>query len=1265
MIHRSGQIGLPFLCRLAVLSFMSFGLGEVSIGYAQDQDGNAGGDTADKPNIVFVFIDDMGYGDLSCFGNRDIDTPNLDRLAEQGAKYEQFYVASPICSPSRVAVTTGQYPARHRIHSFLASRRRNRERGMRDFLDPNVQTIGKQFKSVGYETAHFGKWHMGGGRDVDDAPLPSEYGFDESLVSFEGLGDRILPPGNLSRLSEALERGEITHVEKHEQTKIYVDRSIDFIQRQAMADQPFYLQLWLNDVHDSHIPSNEQLAALESRFGNARTGTPAWADNPFQVAFYAVLIEMDRQLGRVFDTLDELEIADETLVIVTSDNGPTAWPRYHAAGQEAPGSTGGLRGRKWSLYEGGIREPLIVRWPSHVPAGHVDSTSVISTLDLLPTLSALVGASTSGLELDGVDISDAFLGTPIVRSKPLFFEYGRDPSFLQPASPVDQSPNLAVRQGSWKLLVDADLRRLELYDLSSSQLEFENVAGDHPEVVQELVEEVFRWKDSLPGYGHENSSTHLPIRQLISAELGHSVPSRSLPKVANSEIMVDVRLTTEGKNGVIVAHGGEGNGYALFLQNGLPHFTVRSNSIATTIASTQPLPNDEIVRIHASLDESQQLTLKVDGRDVAIPVAASFLTAQPLDPFDVGRDQAGRVGDYGGDFQFSGDLHRIMVTFHQVKQATRPSRLVSPTVAELQTRVPTHPHPVPIFQRRNWMSLHGYWNYEITSDEDAAPVEWKRRLRVPFPIESLLSDVQLDMEPDTLLWCRSSLSVPENWNGDQLMLHVENASGLTQLILNGSVVYDGKRGQFPMSIDITSQVNWKDPNELIARFEPTRVADPSDKSALNRFAIAKDPNVVTGFNDAIWLESRPKLHVSNLQLNADSVNGTVDVLAQIEALDRACELHVRLEHDGKIVGQQVRALEPVERDGNGSDEARYEFAIDSPRLWAPDSPELYDVVCELRVANEIVDHVTSYCAFRALTKSIDEEGATRFELNGQPFFVIAAEYAVSWPGGLTTAPTDRAIQLEMERAKSLGINTLILSEDMESARWYHWADRYGVLVWQSIAASDQEYGWLSPRDPQPQFANPVEPNAKQQQAGKLSKNLARLARHPSIVAWLSDSSSASGSPIHEEMVDWIEALGTGLVIRGADMSILPVNELSDIDAGVLSLQGLDSETGYRVAVFDLGSHVVPGHSAIAHEHDWTQVQTDRDEAIQTLVEKASWLGELQSAGVAGAFLGPLVDSPYSHNGIVTLDRGYVKPQPGRLREMLRQLNGQGDANVER
>ena len=161
-----------------------------------------------KPNVIMIFIDDMGYADPSFFGNPVVETPHMDALAEQGLKFTNFYVNSPICSPSRVALNTGRYPMRYKIHSYIASSEQNERRAMANYLDPSAPFYARVLKENGYATGHFGKWHMGGGRDLGDVPHPTEYGFDKSLVSFEGIGDRVLFPGRgLCEQSAELGRG--------------------------------------------------------------------------------------------------------------------------------------------------------------------------------------------------------------------------------------------------------------------------------------------------------------------------------------------------------------------------------------------------------------------------------------------------------------------------------------------------------------------------------------------------------------------------------------------------------------------------------------------------------------------------------------------------------------------------------------------------------------------------------------------------------------------------------------------------------------------------------------------------------------------------------------------------------------------------------------------------------------------------------------------------------------------------------------------------
>ncbi len=442
---------------------------------------------APRLNVVQILIDDMGYGDLGCFGGA-IATPSIDRIAAKGVRFTQAYVASPVCSPSRVGITTGQFPARQGIHSYLDTSQRQRELGQRDFLDPKAPCIARAFQQAGYATGHFGKWHMGGGRDVGDAPLPTEYGFDESYTSFEGLGDRVLPPGKLSELNEKLGRGRIAHAPQSELTGIYVDRSVDFIQRSVAARKPFYLHLWPNEVHDPFEPKAELLKKFE-RF----------AANKYVQQYSAMLDNLDQQVGRLVDTIERMGQAANTLFVVLSDNGPTAWPSYYKEKLDPPGSTSGLRGRKWSLYEGGIRTPLIVRWDTRIPAGKTDTTAVASSVDLFPTCCALAGVLPPSSEtLDGVNLGKAFLGHPMERRKDLLWDYGRSPTMIRPGLPRDRSPNLAIRSGPWKLLMNGDGSNIELYDFRQSEKEETNVGAANPALAKELSGKLLNWRKSLP-----------------------------------------------------------------------------------------------------------------------------------------------------------------------------------------------------------------------------------------------------------------------------------------------------------------------------------------------------------------------------------------------------------------------------------------------------------------------------------------------------------------------------------------------------------------------------------------------------------------------------------------------------------------------------------------------------------------------------------------------------------------------------------------------
>lgn len=434
--------------------------------------------TEARPNVLFILVDDLGYGDLGCYGGVGVPTPNIDQLAKEGTRFTQFYSASPICSPSRIGFTTGTFPARWRITSFLHERAGNRADDQVDWLDPQAPSLARLLQGAGYATGHFGKWHMGGGRDVDDAPLPSAYGFDESLINsvpIEGMGP-------------ATAMG----TPRWKTTSIFIERTLDFIKHQQAAGKPFYINLWFSEMHDAHIPRPEDAdPALLAAGTPVDAGKPKYPQN--LDAFRRSLQGFDRDLGRLLAGLKELGVDQNTLLLFTGDNGPQ--PLYEKAGGRA--RTGGLRGQKWSLYEGGIREPFLVRWPAQVPAGRVDETSLLSAVDFLPTVCSLAGV-TPPAQLDGENVRAAWLGQDWKRTRPLLWDYGRTATFKKPPGKSDQSPNLTIRDVNWKFLINADGSTAELYDLAADPQETRNLVTDQPAIAERLQQAVLSWRKSLP-----------------------------------------------------------------------------------------------------------------------------------------------------------------------------------------------------------------------------------------------------------------------------------------------------------------------------------------------------------------------------------------------------------------------------------------------------------------------------------------------------------------------------------------------------------------------------------------------------------------------------------------------------------------------------------------------------------------------------------------------------------------------------------------------
>lgn len=426
-----------------------------------------------QPNIIFIFADDWGWGDLGCYGHPHVETPNLDRLAAEGTLFSQFYVCSGVCSPSRAAVMTGRFPAHHGIHGHFADHDMNARRGMPNWLDPSSQTYTRLLQRHGYRIGHYGKWHLGHG---DGAPEPFSYGIDECRIN----------TGNGPYL------GFLTNdvgPDRASSSERIVDETIGFIDRHK--EEPFLVNVWLNDTHATLDPDEKQLEpylrfapkGLEEKHPGANA------------IYFAAVANADRHIGRLLDHLDATGLTDDSIVIFSADNGPEDIAIQNAS-HSGVGSPGPFRGRKRSLYEGGIRTPFLLRWTNGgTPAGAVNDDTPLSAVDLFPTFCAAAGCDiTEDYGLQGENMLDVFQGEPRGRSTPLMWEW----RFRIAGHVINRSPILAIRDGRWKLLVNPDGDRTELFDIPSDPTELDNLANDYPDRVASMTERVKAWQSDLP-----------------------------------------------------------------------------------------------------------------------------------------------------------------------------------------------------------------------------------------------------------------------------------------------------------------------------------------------------------------------------------------------------------------------------------------------------------------------------------------------------------------------------------------------------------------------------------------------------------------------------------------------------------------------------------------------------------------------------------------------------------------------------------------------
>lgn len=425
-----------------------------------------------RPNFVLIYIDDMGWRDLGVQGSTFYETPNIDQLAAEGMRFTRAYANAPNCAPSRAALLSGQYAPRTGVYTVASAERGQAENralvpvANRTDLDLDVETLAETLARVGYTSGHIGKWHLGG-----PGSLPEDQGFAWSIASDArgsppgyffpyGEGDRALPGLDTGDPGEYL-------------TDRLIDESIRFIEREQ--DGPFFLQLSHYSVHTPLEAKPELVARYE--------GKPP-SDGHGHATYAAMVHSVDEGVGRLLEALDDLGLMENTVVIFTSDNGG-----FGPATAMTP-----LRGSKGMLYEGGIRVPLLVRWPGDVAPGRESGVPVLG-IDLYPTLAEIAGAPLPEAHLlDGKSLVPVLTETSSLPSRDLFWHFpaylGADASV---SGPWRTTPVSALQRGRFKLLHFFEGSRWELYDLEADESETNDLAEEMPHVTRELRDALEQW----------------------------------------------------------------------------------------------------------------------------------------------------------------------------------------------------------------------------------------------------------------------------------------------------------------------------------------------------------------------------------------------------------------------------------------------------------------------------------------------------------------------------------------------------------------------------------------------------------------------------------------------------------------------------------------------------------------------------------------------------------------------------------------------------
>jgi len=447
----------------------------------------------DKPNFLIILVDDMGFGDPGCFGNKIIKTPNIDQLCAEGMKLTDCYAAAPVCSPARAGLLTGRVPHRCGVYDWISDAKGHNYM----HLPKNEITVSSILKKAGYATSVVGKWHLNGKMNSPEQPQPNDFGFDHWFVTGMNLKQQLNPNG-------FIRNGKKVETTKGYACEVVVNEAIHWLEKERGKNKPFFQCLWFHEPHEP-IDAPPDLVEMYADHDGTKP------------LYYANVTNLDRQIGRVLKQIGEIGERDNTVVFFTSDNGPAQLAKSGYRSR-SHGSAGPFREYKWTLFEGGIRVPGIIRWPGNTKPGEV-CREPVSGVDFLPTVCSILGEPLPADRcIDGADISPVFQGKSINRKTPLHWHYSS--SYAGPQSVMHQEDFTITadwdiehpvmgrfKKETIQSIKKANLTNFKLYNVSKDPGQIKDISGEEAVRFESMKKQLINLykgvQEEVPDWGIE------------------------------------------------------------------------------------------------------------------------------------------------------------------------------------------------------------------------------------------------------------------------------------------------------------------------------------------------------------------------------------------------------------------------------------------------------------------------------------------------------------------------------------------------------------------------------------------------------------------------------------------------------------------------------------------------------------------------------------------------------------------------------------------